>query len=126
MLNQNTLLFAALPGGAKVSSATPAMPRRFWSASSLMTSTTSSIVILPISFPLSSTTAEDIKSFLSKVVATSLSSIFTFKGIELVSIISLTTIEGLLVIILLIVNSPKYSFSLLTTKILSVFSGNFF
>ena len=27
--NQNTLLFAALPGGAKVSSATPAMPRRF-------------------------------------------------------------------------------------------------
>jgi len=29
MLSQNTLLFAALPGGAKVSSATPAMPKKF-------------------------------------------------------------------------------------------------
>ena len=29
MLNQNTLLLAALPGGAKVSSATPAIPKKF-------------------------------------------------------------------------------------------------
>ena len=29
ILNQKTLLFAALPGGAKVSSATPAIPKKF-------------------------------------------------------------------------------------------------
>ena len=122
--SQNTLVLAALPGGAKVSSATPAIPRRFWSASSLITSTTSSTVILPISWLLSLTTGEEIRSFRSKIVATSLSSWSTYNGEISVSIISLTVIDGIAVIILLIDNSPKYSLSSFTTKILSVFSGS--
>ena len=124
MLSQKTLLFAALPGGAKVSSATPAIPSKFWSASSRITSTTSSIVILPINLLSSSITEDEIKSFLSNNVATSLSSILTLIGSTSVFIISLTIIDGFDVIISLIDSSPKYSFISLTTKILSVFSGN--
>ena len=126
MLNQNTLLLAALPGGANVSSATPAIPRKFWSASSLMTSKTSSIVILPINLPDSSITADEMMSFLSNIVATSLSSWETRIGLLDVLIISLTVRFGLHVIILLMAISPIYSSSLFTTKILSVLSGSSF
>ena len=76
-----------------------------------MTSTTSSIVILPINFPFSSITEDEIKSFLSKIVATSLSFNPASKGKNSVSIISRTIMDGSEVIIFPMDNSPKYSFS---------------
>ena len=71
-------------------------------------------------------TGDEIKSFRSKIVATSLSSTSTSIGKISVSIISFTVNDGSEVIILLIDNSPKYSFKSFTTNILSVFSGNSF
>ena len=76
-----------------------------------MTSTTSSIVILPINFPFSSITEDEIKSFLSKIVATSLSFSPASKGKNSVSIISRTIMDGSEVIIFPMDISPKYSFS---------------
>ena len=82
--------------GAKVSSSSsrPAMDMKEWSASSRMTSTTSSMVILPSSRPSLSTTGADTQSLRSNSLATSESGISTGMGSTSVAIISRTEAEG--------------------------------
>ena len=71
--NQRDLLLVLWIIGAKISSSLfkPAILRTESSASSLMTSTTSSTVILPSNIPSLSTTAADTKSAFSNILATS-------------------------------------------------------
>ena len=94
------------------------------SASSLITSTTSSTVILPSSTPALSTTAADKRSWSSKVLATSCLSV-SGSIIFLSSImISETRLEGLLIKRSCIETYPKYLFMISVTNIISVCSGS--
>ena len=106
--SQTTLDLAALAGAANVSSAIPVMLIKFWSASSRITSTTSSTVILPTNLEFSSITGAEIKSFCSNKIETSLSFMFASIGSESVSINSLTLKVGSETSIFEIDKSPRY------------------
>ena len=76
------------------SSFKPAMLRTEWSASSIMTSTTSSIVIRPSSMPALSVTGIEMRSYRSNNRATSCFGIVAATGSTLVSNQSMTGSSG--------------------------------